>query len=423
MANLIYENLRVNNHKHLNNEDYRSLTLLYLPLVGVDSFAVYSVLNSVDSEETYNFKKILDILNFSSMSILNQSINKLEGVGLLKTYYNENKGYYFEIILPLSFRDFQKCEVLCGLLQTAIGTIEYERLFVNKSTRVVGYKNVTKKFNEVFTTSSRNVNNIINKLFKDPVELENKNFNYTLFKILFDDNILSEDVLNNADFKSNIEKISFVYHLNEEEMKEVIVKTIDVDKSMEYDAISKNARIKFSQKNDGAFPKIETIEKDNFISSIVDDETRAFLVELESKSISDTLQSISNIKPSVAEIKQFETLQTNTGFSTGVINLMILYVDKMKNGELPSYNYFEKLANVWARAKIKNSYDALKYINEDRNKEVNTESKPTKTTSKPVKNTPDWYKTYIDNIDKKYVKSDIESEDEELKNLAEELFN
>lgn len=425
MANLIYENLKVNNHRQLNNEDYRSLTLLYLPLIGVDSFAVYSVLNSIEPEETYNFKKLLDILNFTSMNILNQAINKLEGVGLIKTYYNETKGYYYEILLPLSFRDFQKCEVLNSLLLSAIGQTEYDKLFLSKSTRVIGYKNVTKKFNEVFKTTERSINTTVIKLFKDPVEVENNNFNYTLFKILFDDNILSEDVLNNKEFRENIEKISFVYHLNEEEMKEVIVKTIDIDKSIEYSAISKNARLMFSEKNDGSIPRIETVEKDSFIASAMDDEMRELLLHCEAHSISETLYSISGVKPSVAEISQFEKLQKNTGFSTGVINLMILYVNGMKNGELPSYNYFEKLANVWARAKVKNSYDALKYINEHKNRDISEtdkENKVTKTKEKSKKPTPDWYKEYTENLDKKYAKEDIETDDEELKKLAEELF-
>lgn len=422
MANLMYENLRIYKNVQLNSEDYRSLTLLYLPLIGIDSFAAYSVLNSLQVDEIITYKRIMDLLNFYNIKLLIQALDKLEGIGLLKTYFSESKGYAYEVIKPLCFDSFFNSEVLSGLLKTTIGDLEFDKLFVSKSNKVYGYKQISKKFSDVFVTTSRSANHFVSKLLLDNIQIENKDFNYTLFKILFDNTLLSEDVLNNKEFKEKIEKISFTYHLNEEEMKEVIVRTIDIDKSMEFKDISKNARLKFSQKNDGFTPRIETIEKDNFIPSQMDDEVRELLVKVENSSISDTLYSISGIKPSVSEINQFEKLQENTGFSNGVINLMILYVNKQKNGELPHYNYFEKIANVWSRAKVKNAYDVLKYL-QDKDTVNNTETKKQTSKTKTSKKNPSWYDEYTKNFDEKYNKDDIISEDPEMEILIKDLFD
>lgn len=420
MANLMYENLRINKNVQLNNEDYRSLSLLYLPLIGIDSFATYSIINSLDINEIYTYKKLMDLLNFYNVKLLVQALEKLEGIGLLKTYFNDAKGYVYEVVKPLCFENFLNTEILASLLRTTVGEIEFERLFPTKSNKVHGFKNITKKFSDVFVTTSRNVSHSVSKIFKDNIQIENVNFNYTLFKMLFDDAIISEEVLNNKDFKDNIEKISFTYHLNEEQMKEAVVKTIDIDKSMEYKDISKNARTIFSRNNDGFGPRIETIEKDSFIPSQMDDDIRELLVTVENSSISETLYSLSGVKPSVSEINQFEKLQENTGFSNGVINLMILYVNSQRNGDMPHYNYFEKIANVWGRAKIKNAYDVIKYIKD--NDKITSGEKP-KSKAKVSKKNPEWYEQYTKNFNEKYNKEEIVSEDPEMEILIKDLFD
>ena len=58
MANLLYEKFKINQNVQLNNEDIKSLSLLYLPLMGIDSFAIYSIFSSL--------KKLNIVLKISS---------------------------------------------------------------------------------------------------------------------------------------------------------------------------------------------------------------------------------------------------------------------------------------------------------------------------------------------------------------------
>lgn len=420
MANLIYDNFKVHNRNQLNCEDMKSLTLLYLPLMGIDSYAVYSILMSLDYDELYSFKKILDLLNFKNINLFNKAIDKLEGLGLVQSYYSENKGYLFTLFQPLSFTEFFDNELLSGLLETQIGEVEFKNLAVKQKPRIIGYKNITKKFNEVFTTSERSAISSLKKIVKDSLALENKAFNYSLFKILFDASVLSEDVLNDAEFKKRIERISFLYKLNEEEMRNVVIKTIDVDKNLEYASIAKNAKYLFQEKYKANNPRIESLVEDQFIPSTLDDSWRDLLNAVENYSIVDVLQSLSGIKPAASEVAMFEKLQENTKFPTSVINLMIYYVNAEKGGELPGYNYFEKIANTWARMKVKNAYDALKYITDEKPKANDTKTNKPKKQVKPL---PDWYSEYTSSLSAKEEKVQEETTDKsEIVNLVKDMF-
>lgn len=420
MANFIYENFRVAKKSALNSEDVRVLTQMYLPLIGPDSYCVYSVLISLEPNETYTFKRILDILNFKNIKIVDKAIDKLEGIGLVKTYYNEAKGYVYELLSPLSEKEFLANELLASLLETQIGPVEFQKIASTQKTRVSGYKNITKKFSDVFSTSTRSVQSTMAKLFEKSIELENPDFNYTLFKVLFDNSVLSEDVLNDAEFKSRIERISFTYRLNEDEMKDIIIKTMDVDHCLEYASISKNARLAFQKKHKSSGPRIETNSQDAFLPSAMDDEYQALLNVVENQSIAETLESISHIKPSVSEIKMFEDLQNSTHFPTSVINVMILYVSNEKNGELPGYNYFEKIANSWARAKVKTAYDALKLLTSKKEEKEKKQTSPQ--TSKNVKAVPAWYDEYTKSLGKKEDEPMTKEEQEYLENLVKDIF-
>lgn len=420
MANLIYDNFKVHNKNQLNSEDYRSLTLLYLPLMGIDSYTSFAVLMSLDHDESYSYKKILDLLHFTNINLFNKAIDKLEGLGLVQSFYSESKGYLYELNQPLSFSEYFDNELLSGLLETQIGEVEFKKLSIKQKSRNIGYKNITKKFNEVFKTSERSTTSPIKKLLKDDIVLENNEFNYSLFKVMFDSSLLSDDVLNDTKFKKRIERIGFLYKLTEEEMRNVVVKTIDVDKNLEYASISKNAKYLFQEKYNASSPRIENLVEDQFIPSSIDDSWRDLINLLESRSIVDTLQSLSGIKPSTSEIAMFEKLQSNTMFPTSVINLMIMIVSCEKEGQLPTYNYFEKIANTWARANIKNAYDVLKYINEDKSVAKSAKSTKGKKTVKPL---PDWYKEYTKNLtgnEKEKPARQVDNQD--LEKLVKDMF-
>jgi replication initiation and membrane attachment protein DnaB len=209
--------------------------------------------------------------------------------------------------------------------------------------------------------------------------------------MLFDSNFIDEEIFEDEELRNRIIKLSYVYKLTEEEMKDVFVKTINHDKRYDYPALSKNARSTFQKKYKVDAPKLVSKSEDNYIQSIQDDVTLKLCNELESMSPADVLESLSGMKATPSELKIAEDLLTNTKLSKGAVNFMLLYVSKEKDGELPSYNYFEKIAATWSRAKVKSALDAYKYMEKKK-----TEVKEPKTykPGKKVAALPDWYTDY-----------------------------
>lgn len=421
MAELIYDNFKIKDKYHLNGEDYNNLSKLYLPIMGIDSFSLYNVLSSFEINKEYAYKNLLDLLAGFSLASLNQAFDKLEALGLVKTYYNKKSGYLYELYAPLAKDLFFKNELLTACLMSQIGEVAVNEL-KNNIVKVDGYKDVTKKFEEVFSIDTKTSDSIISSLVMPEVNVTNKDFNYVLFKAMFDGSI-PEDVLEDTEFKKHILRIAYTYKLNVDEMHECVEKTMSIDKNLEYASISKNAKLAFQNKYNLKDPVLKANNNDKYVGSIQDDAWYVILNSVENMRIPDVLQSLSGISPSVAEISMFEKLQVNTGFPVGVINLLILIVSKEKNGELPGYNYFEKIANTWARAKIRTAYDVLKYYEAKKENE--------KITIKEIKNyqvkkkeavVPSWYKAYKEGLYNKDNEQLRGKETKEMIDLVKDLF-
>jgi replication initiation and membrane attachment protein DnaB len=115
----------------------------------------------------------------------------------------------------------------------------------------------------------------------------------------------------------------------------------------------------------------------------------------------------------------FDQLLKETNLPVGVINVMIIYILEEKNGELPAYNYFLKIANTWARAKITTTKQALEYINKPK-LEKGFKGYGPSAKEKPV---PGWYPKYIEEIRDKKAKIQPSSVDlEELSKKLDETF-
>lgn len=416
---LLLEKFKINNKCQLNSEDISSLTLLYLPLIGIDSFALFSTLTSLDINKEYFIKKLINITNIPTLKGLTNAFEKLEGLGLLKTYYNKDKGYIFKIIPPLSENDFLKEEVLVTLLETQIGSTEVEELKNRNKDINKGYKEVTKKLNEVYTVTTKLKSNVVSNLITPTIVVENTDFNYSLFKMLFDTSFIDEKILNEETFKTMVMKISFIYKLTEEEMKDIVFNSINNDKRCDYPSLSKYARITFQKKYKVDTPKLVTVKEDQYVQSLEDDIVLKLCNDLEIMSPSEVLEHLSGMKPTPSELKICEDLMANTNLTVGAINFMLMYVSKEKNGELPGYNYFEKIASTWSRAKVKTALDAIKYTEKKNNQKSNPKSSfsPKEKKTAPI---PDWYSEYEKNL-----QNDVNNNsevNEEIANIAKNLF-
>lgn len=380
----------------LGGEDYRVLTRLYLPIIGVDSFGLYHLLSVIDESETHAFKFLLDSLNFPSVAYLDRAFSKLEAVSLIAAHHSKQKdAYLFSVKAPLSAAAFSAHPLLFSFLRGQIGELAADKLKVNGTVPPRGYKEITRSFDSVFDVAEKSIQNVFDKMLNvksldKEIKVEHNEFDYIFFKLSFDSDFIDEKIFDDEEFKQNILYIAYMYKLNEEEMIEVLKKTITVDKDLKYSDLSKNARIMYQKKYKTDEPRFVTKEPDLWLGSVADDDTYRFLEMIETITPADLLADLSGIKPSVSELKLIEDLVNNTKFPLSVINIMILWVCHEKGGEIPGYNYFEKIANTWARAKIKTPLDALRYINKEQKER--TAVYPAKV--KKAMPVPDWYDKY-----------------------------
>lgn len=420
----INSNYKIYKSFDLSGEEFFSLTRLYLPLMGMDSFSLYLYLLTLENKETYNIRQILDSLNLSKINFLENAFDKLAALSLVENYYHEQKGYYFKIIKPLNLESFFCNSVLKSFLVSQIGTIEVESIIKKSDYKVKGYSEITKRFDEVFKKSKYNYEDVYNKVFfnkiKDNLIIKNEKFDYILFKMAFDSDVIDDKVLDDEELKRNIINISYTYELTEEEMKQVLLNTIALDKDLKISDISKNAQKIYRGKNKQETFQYVTKEPDVFVSSDIDDDTYKIINLLDRASPKAILESLSGITPSVSELRLLEQL-SNIKLPQGVINTMLMFIIGERKGSLPtSYNYFEKVANEWARKGIKTTKAALDYMQKEKDSPKTKSYKY----SKKEKDKPEWYENYETELkDTKTSKNDLSDEEKALiSQEAQELF-
>lgn len=392
----------------IGGEDLFVLTKMYMPIMGIDSFSLYIFLNNGD-DEIY-VRTILDFLHFDNVGVLEYSLNKLEALGLVNKYQNKTKGYLYSFIRPVSVESFKANSILANMLISNIGEVAYTNLI--KAESLKGYNLETKRFDEVFKNKG-----IVNKVFeanvpqeiKDNIIVKNDKFDYVVFKMLFGENEIDKEVLNDSNFENEILKISYQYSLNEEEMKDAVIKSMNQNQDLRFEDIKQRAGYIYQSKTPETVIFKEK-KPEEYVIDLTSDENQ-ILKWATTKSISDMLAMFSGGKGSLNDIRDFTKLCDITGLPVEVINVLIFHLCGLKGGEALSFNYLEKVARNWIKAGITTAKDALIFIREK--KETNETPKRGR---KSVVEVPDWMK------EKKEVKEEKNYTDDEAKELLKKVF-
>ena len=117
----------------LSADDVNSLSLLYAPLIGSDAFTIYMGLQSLLERnnlksETYTHQNFLDMYSYKSTEFYKARI-KLEAIGLLITYINNDGNYIYIITPPLTPKNFIKDAQLGLFLYGKIGEELFDKIY------------------------------------------------------------------------------------------------------------------------------------------------------------------------------------------------------------------------------------------------------------------------------------------------------
>lgn len=381
--------------------DYQVLTLLYQPIIGDSAYTLYlTLMNLMDRQslisEEYLHADLESLLN-RKLDFIEKDRYKLEAIGLLVTFF-AGDSFTYEIKLPLSAKGFVNDGILGQYLITAITKKRFKKILkvfkISEPNKKQKY-NISKAFNEVFPSigSEEDVyeSNLLATDKNRLISLNEYDFNWRLFQESLPDGMVATDDLTEA-IKRKVESLSYVYGLDELQMKDVLLKSLDENNHVNIVSLSKNARYEF-----------ETIEQ-------TQEKQKTPETPVERNNPADPVEFFKNVSPiqvleemgegmvSSADLRTVERLIEEVGLNPSVVNVLIAYIAKTKDGVLPGYTYFQKVGMSWKRNQINTvelAMDYVKHLEAARNNPKNTYNNK----NKPKDVEVDWLEDYINNME------------------------
>ena len=410
----------------LSEQDRKILLMLYQPIIGSGPINLFMTLwmNLDKSEFMSNEMSHHFLITSLKMSIEEITIQreKLEAVGLLKTFVKENNdvnNYIYELFSPLSAADFFSHPILNVVLFNEVSKKEYERLVsFFKIPRIIlkDYKDIIKSLNDVFDSipSSSFINNVDVKKINSLGLNMKYNFDFNMLLSSFPKETINNKTFNKEN-KELIENLSYIYNLEVMEMKDLILSSLNEKFMIDKELLRKNSRNYYQYQNNGKLPTVLfKNQPDMFRSSIKNDSKKSKLIyTFETDSPYNFLKSKYNgSNPTNRDLKLIESLILDVGLTPAVVNVLIDYVMKINNKKLTK-NFVETIAGQWKRLDIKTALDAMNQAEKETKNKNKSINKPVY--KKKESEVPDWLNQ---DIQKETIS---EEEENEVKNLLKEF--
>lgn len=400
--------------------DKKILVDLYQPIIGNSAVSLYlTLLNDLEKNSfvtgELTHHHLLSVMQISLEDIV-KSREKLEGIGLVKTYVKKGSvnNYVYALYAPVSASEFLNHPILNMVLYNNVGKLEYKKIVDSyKLPRIVlkDYEDISLKFDDVFTSvtvnSFFNNDNIVSKkkgeiLFKDIVDFE-------LLISGLDSNMINEKAFN-KDVRNLINNLSFLYNIDISTMQSLIRTCINEKGMIDKDLLRKGARNFYQFENSGNLPTIVHYSQPEYLKSPVGDGSKRgkMIYTFENTNPYQFLKSkYKNGKVVARDLQIIENLLLDLKLSPGVVNVLLDYCLRVNNKKL-NKNYIETIASHWKRLGIETVPEAMNACIKEHKKSSKKAVSPSK--KKQEEKVPDWFDQTID-------KKKNEEEEKELANL------
>jgi replication initiation and membrane attachment protein len=391
------------NNTILKNDDRLLLTMLYQPIIGGIAINLYFTMwSTLDKRELISSEWTHHHL-MSSMRVdletLLQAREKLEAIGLLKTYIKKGSvnSYVYELYSPLNSYEFFSNPILNTVLYNNVGKVEYERIttyYKLPKINLENYTNITCAFTDVFTP--------VTELPVETLASDIKRHNYRSLELVSKidlDNILSkipEEILNprsvTNDLKEFIYKLSFIYSLDDFNTEELIKNSVTEQRKIDKEALQINCQNYFRFENNGKLPSLAYKKQPEYLRKKIHGTSNRdkIIYTFETTSPSDFLRGRNNtsiITKSDKDILTYLLIELN--LKPGVVNVLVDYVLKINNNKLIKA-FVEAIAIQWKRSNVETVEEAM-LLAEKEYKNRNKNKKTTKVTSKKEESVPEWF--------------------------------
>ena len=399
------------NNTIITEVDKKIITTLYQPIIGSVATSLYFTLvediprnEIMSNNETHHH-----IMSTMQISLENFVIarEKLEAVGLLKTYVKEDdnvNSYVYILFSPMSINDFFNHPILNIVLYNNVGKKEYDKIVgCFKMPRIVlkDYNDITCNFNTVFSSVNGNsfnqVDNIIEKTSSD-INLDSiVDFNMLISSI--PKSMVNEKCFND-EIKELINKLAYIYKINDYNMQMLVRNSLNEKGFIDKNELRKNARNYYQFENGGSLPTLVYSKQPEYLKKPSGDSSnRAKIIyTFENMSPYDYLKSkYKNGEPSSRELKIIEELMVDYKMKPGVVNVLISYVLNI-NDQKFTKSYVDTIAAQWSRLNIETVEDAMRIAIKEHNKFKKTLENKTnkKVTSIKDEKLPSWFDKDLD---------------------------
>jgi replication initiation and membrane attachment protein len=400
------DTFNVVNYAYLNDSDRKLLIMLYQPIVGAIGINLYfNLWTFLDKEivlsETNNHNILLNIMGVTLGEIA-EAREKLEGIGLIKTYLKDGEinNYIYELYSPLSAYDFFSNPLLSSILYTSLGSTNYKKTkeyFRTPKISIKEYVNITQTFSDVFVSAKM--------METDASGIKKKNFQKVGINSDLDvDEILSlipDLMINHAKVsdvvKDLIIKLSYIYNFDFDTTLNIVKNSINDKHSIDKEKLKNNYRSYYQFENNGSMPNIIfKCQPDHLKKEITDDSRKSKMIyQFENMSPYNFICAKSKTsKPTKSELAVLEMLLVNMNMKPGVVNVLIDYVLRINNNKLAK-NFVEVIASQWKRSNIETVSAAMEISKQEHKQKSVTNTKVVVRTTKNEEK-PEWFDKNIE---------------------------
>ena len=415
------------NRTILSEKDRKIISMLYQPIIGSIATSLYYTLwADLDKAEILSSEYTHHHL-MSSLRIKMEHIviarKKLEAVGLVKTYVKKSdvNSFVYELFSPISASEFFNHPILNIVLYNNIGKKEYENLlkyFKVPRINLSSYEDITSSFDSVFDSAPGTVYDNLNEDLRvnktGDIKID-KTFDFDLLISSVPSGVITNKTFS-KEVKELINNLSFVYNLDEMEMKSSILSSIKENGLIDKVALRKNVKNYYKFSNENKLPKLVYKSQPEYLKSPVGSESKRakMIYVFENTSPYNFLRGRSNgAKPSTRDLGILESLLNDFKLNPVVVNVLIEYVLKIYNKKLTK-NFLEAIASQWKRLNIETVEEAMKAAEKEYKKMKKLNEMP-KGQSMGKENLPEWFDQNIN-------KEKISVEDEKsLKDMLREF--
>lgn len=382
----------------LSDDNYEVLNALYLPVIGTEAFGIYLYL--FESTKVYDklavrfHRELMDELSLN-LSDFETSLDKLEAIGLVRTYVSNKEHddlFVYRLLQPLTPEMYFKDPMLSMYLYSQVGSAKFN----DKKDRLIypelpgDLTEVTKKFTEVFYHARDAKFRTPDEHFKQndvsrgpSIDLDDFDFEvlYTHLKgTRIDKQFFTKEV------KKLVVQLSQLFKLNAYDIKQILLQSSSPQFGIDKERLKTEAR-KYYQKEYGeVIPSFTTAEE-----AVRPSGDESYLDSLDKVSPLDRINDLRNYKPSENDLKVVTELIVKTGLENGVLNVLLEYAIQMKEGDLP-LRYVMTIAENWEKEGYRTAAEAYQSIMEFREAQEEKRRKRQFKYAGPGEEQPAWLK-------------------------------